>query len=227
MGILVISGRWLRHMCLAVGLLTLSTGITMMPLEEVMASPRPTLMDVKSMTKIKNLALGTAVALPLLVASFIVIPKHVHNLMTPIHEQTGDSYLDTIIRFEDEIIGAEFYYRHHGRVGSARAVEWSLPYNDITLETSLGDLLTMPVSALQGKRLDLHPYEGADVVYFNRNNELFQGIVLEVYDNQMLKVLTEAKLKNLHTVSDDHHDFQRSYNYINFTDTLQLQAELY
>ena len=216
--------RTLRHICLLVSLLTLSTGLTLLPTEELAAQPRPALLPTKTMAKIKKFAIGGVLAIPLLYAGVAYVPHLAKQLLT--EQQTGDGYLDTIIRFEDEIIGEEFHYKHNGREGDARAIEWNPPYNDILLETTLGDLLTMPVSALQGKRLNLHVYEGADVIYVTPNKDLYQGVVLEVYDNQTLKVLTQARLKNLRTVIDDA-DFNMRFNYINFTDTIQLQAELY
>ena len=219
-------GRILRHACLAISLLTLSTGITMIPTEELSAQPSPALMSSKTMMKIKKWAISSVIAIPLLYAGITYVPPIAKQLLTPAQEQTGEGYLDTIIRFEDEIIGEDFYYIHNGREGDARAIEWNPPYNDIMLETTLGDLFAMPVSALKGKRLDFHVYEGADVVYVSPNDDLYRGVILEVYDNQVLKVLTQAKLKNLHTVSEDQ-DFVKTLNYINFTDTVQLEAELY
>lgn len=216
--------RMLR--CLAISLLVLATGITMIPVEELAARPSVLPLQQKTMTKLKQWAIGGALAVPLLFAGIAYLPSLTKHFMQATEEQTGDGYLDTIIRFEDEIIGEEFYYTHHGREGDARAIEWNPPYNDIMLETTLGDLFSVPVTALKGKRLEFHVYEGADVVYVSPNHDLYRGTVLEVYDNQILKVLTEAKLQDLYTVSKDP-DFVKTLNYISFTDTVQLEAELY
>ena len=218
--------RVLRHTCLAVSLLTLSAGLTLVPIEEVAAQPSLLPLAPQTMAKVRQWAIGGALAIPLLYAGVAYVPSLVKQVMPATEELTGDSYLDTIIRFEDEIVGEEFYYKHNGREGNAKAVEWSPPYNEIMLEATLGDLFSLPVSALKGKRLDLHTYEGADVVYHTANNDLYRGVVMEVYDNQILKILTTAKLKDLHTVSNDE-NFNASFNFVQFTETLQLHVELY
>lgn len=142
---------------------------------------------------IKKVALGAALITTMTCSTFYCGEKVV-QLVIDKQAAKPRSMLDTIIRFDDDIIDKDFYYILGGSYHTGRVIKWEHPYDKITISTRDFEEKLIPISALQGKSLEWHQHEDADITFLSKNNKLkLHGRVIEVYDDGVYKVAVYFK----------------------------------
>ena len=149
---------------------------------------------------LKQLLVGGAILVPLVCAGMLGVRCLVDTVdvfrskFTPI--EVGEHYLNTVIRFDDGIIGEKFYY-HQGIVeGVAEAVEWEFPFRRIKMVSLKGEYFYLPIESLQGKEVKMHDYVGVigAEVTFREDGDTFKGRVYRFFSDDTVEVVVRLKL---------------------------------
>ena len=185
-----------------------------LPVHELEAARQPTrwgqgiknffdLGNGSSLDLLKKLSVGTAI-IAVLGCSALYCNNIADNFMRDNSATQSNIMLDTIIRFDDDILGNMFHYTIAGYHYQGEAVEWNSPYDKIQLYSlQHNDYALIPVQNLLGKEIMFHDHTYAWVTFIDpdNNNFLLQGKVWRVFDNDYYRVLAEKKENRYGVVS--------------------------
>lgn len=153
------------------------------------------LREAGSLDMLKQLGVGTALAATIWYSA-LFSGQAMHDFISNKYAVQSDVMLDTIIRFDDDIIGRTFHYTADGRHYQGEAVEWQAPYNKMRLYSIYSDAyIHVPVENLLGKAVVWHEHQYANVVFIDpdRDSYLLHGEVLTFFDSDYYYVIAEAQ----------------------------------
>ncbi len=149
------------------------------------------LRDASPLDKLRKLSIGTALV-AMLGCSALVI----HDFVSDNRVVQSDVMLDTIIRFDDDILGRTFHYSVGDSHYYGEALEWNYPYNKMLLSYFYENRkVLVPVEYLQGKAIMWHDHSHARVAFIDPdpNNYLMHGKVMKVFDSDYYYVIADAQ----------------------------------
>ena len=151
--------------------------------------------DGHAFDMLRKLAVGTAIIAAIGGAAVVGGQKIIDFAEYRAAEQSTIMF-DTILRFEDDILGRNFHYTVAGKHYEGKVSEWNYPYHKIKIYSSYYDRdIVVPVKDLLGKEIVEHNHEGAKVVFFNHEpkSSILHGKVLTVFDSGYYYVFAEAR----------------------------------
>lgn len=153
------------------------------------------LREASSLDMLKQLSVGTALAATMCYSA-LFCGQVVHDFISDKQAVRSDVMLDTIIKFDDDIIGRTFHYTADGRHAQGEAVEWQPPYKRMLLYSSYrDDHISVPVENLLGKAVMWHEHQYASITFLASDHDsyLLHGKVLEAFDSGYYYVIAEAQ----------------------------------
>lgn len=153
------------------------------------------LREASTLDMLKQLGVGTALAATVWYSA-LFSGQVMRDFISDRHAVQSDIMLDTIIRFDDDIIGRTFHYTAGGRHYQGEAVEWQPPYNKMLLYSNYRDEhILVPVQNLLGKAVVWHEHQYASVVFIDPDYDsyLLHGEVLTFFDSDYYYVIAEAQ----------------------------------
>lgn len=150
--------------------------------------------DTNTLDMLKKLGIGTAFVA--LVGSAALFGMHeIDNLVGS--KIQSDVMLDTIIRFDDDIIGRTFHFTANARHYKGDVIEWNSPYDKMLLYSNYdNDHILVPVENLLGKAVPWHAHKYATVTFISpdHDNYLLRGKVLEVFDSDYYYIFAKSQV---------------------------------
>ncbi len=103
--------------------------------------------------------------------------------------------LDTIIRFDDDIIGRIFHYTVGENHYEGEVQDWVYPYGEMLIYSSYEDKNKLvPIKNIMGKAIERHDHEYAKVIFVDsRDGSILYGEVLKVFDSGYYYVIAEER----------------------------------
>ena len=154
--------------------------------------------DVKgtdSLGLVKKLGVGAVLAT--LIGGSLLWGGHVlHEFVGNNNLEHSSSMLDTIIRFDDDIIGRTFHYTLNNRHYEDEVIEWNPPYTKMLVYSSYwNENILVPVENLLGKAIMWHEHQYAAITFIDPDQEsyLLHGKVLRVFDNDYYYTLAKSQ----------------------------------
>ena len=177
-----------------------------LPARELSATPHPSrwgqrlksffdLRDAGSVDTLKKFGVGMAIAATI-GCTALFCGRGIHDFVSDNRASQSDIMLDTIIRFDDDILGHTFHYIVGDSHYYGEALEWNYPYNKMLLSYFYENRKTLvPVEYLQGKAIMWHDHSHARVAFIDpdSNNYLMHGKVLKVFDSDYYYVIADAQ----------------------------------
>ena len=155
-----------------------------------------------SLDLLKKLGVGTAI-IAVLGYSALHGKDAVDDFMLDKPAVPSNPLLDTIIRFDDDILDNTFLYTVDGSHYRGEVVEWNPPYDKILLYSSEHDYILVPVQNLLSKEVMFHDHNYAWVTFIDPDNSnyLLQGKVFNVFDGDFYRILAEKEKNRYGVVS--------------------------
>ncbi len=153
------------------------------------------LRDTSAPRLLKQLSVGVAL-IAALGYSTVFYGQVLHDFVGDNRAVHSDTMLNTIIRFDDDIIGRTFHFTANGRHYKAEAVAWNPPYNRMLLYSDYADEhILVPVENLLGKAIMWHEHDYAQISFIDPdyNSHLLHGKVLKVFDSDYYYTVAEAQ----------------------------------
>lgn len=158
---------------------------------------------------LKKVVLGT-VFVSVLACSGLYCGSKALDVIRKHRTLKADVMLDTIIRFEDDVLNRDFHYVLKGRDYTGHVVDWQHPYTEITVRSSHdGVTRPIPVKTLQGKSIEWHIHERAEITFPSREDGIrrLHGHVYRVFDNGIYQTVVHSEEDSLGNVTEL--EFQR------------------
>ena len=153
------------------------------------------LRHTSSLDRLKKFGVGTAIAATI-GCSALFCGRMIYDFVSDNRAAQSDVMLDTIIRFDDDILGRTFHYTDGDSHYYGEALEWNSPYNKMLLSYFYENRnVLVPVEYLQGKAILWHDHSHARVAFIDPdpNNYLLHGKVMKIFDSDYYYVIADAQ----------------------------------